>query len=224
MQILLIEDDAETARFIGRGLGEMGWTVVHHAEPGPALLTLSAGRFDAVILDRMLPGMDGISALTLLRGAGISVPVLMLTARAGLDDRVAGLNAGADDYLGKPFALSELAARLRSLARRPPLVAEATVIEVGELVLDRVAHAARRGDVTLELSPTEFKLLDQLMQHPGEVVTRTMLLEKVWGLTFDPKTSLVQTHMSRLRAKLDKPFARDLIQTVRGVGYVLAPS
>ncbi|MEO1638909.1 MAG: response regulator transcription factor [Pseudomonadota bacterium] len=218
---MLIEDDVETAEFIQRSLTELGWTVEWCPAPRDGLLKLGAGDYDAVILDRMMPDLDGISLLTLLRGADIQTPVLMLTALGGLDDRVAGLEAGADDYLGKPFALSELVARLKSIARRAPRVSEPTLHEIGDLRVDRVKHLATRGGETLDLSPLEFKLLDCLMHHQGAVVTRAMLLEKVWGYSFDPKTSLVQTHMSRLRAKVDKPFTKELIRTVRGAGYII---
>ncbi|WP_108814845.1 response regulator transcription factor [Loktanella sp. Alg231-35] len=221
MRVMLIEDDRETAEFIQRSLTELNWTVTWCDQPKDGILQLSTGSFDCVILDRMLPDMDGIAVVQLLRGAGVATPVLMLTARGGLDDRVAGLEAGADDYLGKPFAISELVARLRSIARRTPRAAEQTLYELDDLRLDRVARQASRSGTTLDLSPLEFKLLDCLLGHVNEVVTRTMLLEKVWGYRFDPKTSLVQTHMSRLRAKVDKPFATELIRTVRGSGYII---
>ncbi|MEM8536970.1 MAG: response regulator transcription factor [Pseudomonadota bacterium] len=221
---MLIEDDAETARFIQRSLTEIQWTVTWCPAPKDGLLQLGTGAFDCVILDRMMPDMDGITLLTLLRGAGIETPVLMLTARGALDDRVAGLEAGADDYLGKPFAVSELVARLRSIARRGPRTAEVTQHEIGDLRVDRVTRQAVRNGTPLDLSPLEFKLLDCLLTHIGQVVTRTMLLEKVWGYSFDPKTSLVQTHMSRLRAKVDKPFDTELIRTVRGSGYIIGQS
>lgn len=221
MHILIIEDDPETAQYILRGLREAGWEGTWHDAPQPAMLALAQHSFDAIILDRMLPGMDGMDALRLMRGANITTPVLMLTAMSGLEDRVAGLEAGADDYLGKPFALSELLARLKSLARRPALNVDVTELRLGTLHLDRVARKVTRDDVVLDVSPLEFRLLDHLMQHPGQVVTRSMLLEKVWGYRFDPKTSLVQTHMSRLRAKVDKPFDTEMIRTVRGAGYVI---
>jgi two-component system OmpR family response regulator len=221
MNVMLIEDDPETAKFIRRSLTEYNWNVTWCASPKDGLLQLGAGHFDCVILDRMLPEMDGIAVVRLLRGAGIETPVLMLTARGGLDDRVEGLEAGADDYLGKPFAIAELIARLRSIARRSHRVAEQTLHEIGDLRVDRVARKASRAGTVLDLSPLEFKLLDCLLGHAGEVVTRTMLLEKVWGYSFDPKTSLVQTHMSRLRSKVDKPFDTELIRTVRGAGYVI---
>ncbi len=222
MKILIIEDDEETASYLSRGLGEAGWETTWHNNPQEAMLTLAGRSFDAIVLDRMLPGMDGVDALRLMRGANIKTPVIMLTARSGLEDRVEGLEAGADDYLVKPFALSELIARLKSLARRPPMAVEATEIRLGELHLDRMTRQVTRSGDDLDLSPLEFRLLDFLMQHPGEVVTRSMLLEKVWGYRFDPKTSLVQTHMSRLRTKVDKPYEKDMIRTGRGAGYVIA--
>ncbi len=218
---MLIEDDPETAEFIQRSLTEYNWNVTWCANPKDGILQLGVGQYDCVILDRMLPEMDGIAVLRVLRGAGIETPVLMLTARGSLDDRVEGLEAGADDYLGKPFAITELIARLRSVSRRRPHAAAQTVYELADLRVDRVARQASRSGTVLDLSPLEFKLLDCLLGHAGEVVTRTMLLEKVWGYNFDPKTSLVQTHMSRLRAKVDKPFTVELIRTVRGAGYII---
>lgn len=221
MHVMLIEDDRETAEFIQRSLTELNWNVTWCANPKDGILQLGAGAFDCVILDRMLPEMDGIAVVRLLRGAGIDTPVLMLTARGGLNDRVEGLQAGADDYLGKPFAVAELVARLRSIARRAPRTPDQTIHEIADLRIDRVTRQANRAGTALDLSPLEFKLLECLMAHTGEVVTRTMLLEKVWGYSFDPKTSLVQTHMSRLRSKVDKPFTAELIRTVRGSGYII---
>ena len=157
-----------------------------------------------------------------MRGSKITTPVLMLTARSGIEDRVEGLEAGADDYLVKPFAFSELFARLKALSRRPPVVDQQQTLTLADVTLNRVTRIATRAGETLDLSPLEFRLLEFMLQHIGEVVTRTMLLEKVWGYSFDPKTSLVQTHMSRLRAKLDKPYETELISTVRGSGYVIA--
>ncbi|MEM8592434.1 MAG: response regulator transcription factor [Pseudomonadota bacterium] len=221
MKVLVIEDDAETRSFLKRGLSEVGWEVTDFPEPGPALLALGGQSFDAIVLDRMMPGMDGLSALKLIRGAGVACPVIMLTAMSGIEDRVAGLEAGADDYLVKPFALSELIARIKSIARRPAIVEEVSERHLGPLHIDRLGRQARRGGELLDLSPLEFKLLDVMVEHQGEVVTRSMLLEKVWGYRFDPKTSLVQTHMSRLRAKLDKPFGVEMIRTVHGSGYAI---
>ena len=224
MNILIIEDDAENGRYLERGLRETGRQTVWHDTPQAAMLTLSGRVFDANILDRMLPGMDGVDALRLMRAANVTTPVLMLTARTSIADRVEGLEAGADDYLIKPFALSELIARIKIIARRPPKEPKTEAIVMHDLTLDRMKRTAHRDGVLLDLSPLEFRLLECLMLHPGEVMTRSILLEQVWGYRFDPKTSLVQTHMSRLRAKVDKPFDVELIRTVRGSGYVLGAS
>ncbi|MDX8351544.1 response regulator transcription factor [Cognatiyoonia sp. IB215182] len=221
MNILIIEDDTETGTYLQRGLREAGWDVVWHDTPQAAMLALSGRAFDAIVLDRMLPGMDGIDALRLMRGANITTPVLMLTARTRIADRVEGLEAGADDYLIKPFALSELMARLKIIARRPQQPVKTETIVLHDLTMDRLQRLVHRGDAALDLSPLEYRLLECLMLHPGQVMTRTILLEQVWGYRFDPKTSLVQTHMSRLRAKVDKPFDVELIRTVRGAGYVI---
>ena len=221
MKVMVIEDDVETAQYIMRGLQEAGWSTEWHDTPKAGILALSTQTCDAVILDRMLPGMDGVDALKLLRGAGIDTPVIMLTARVSIDDRVEGLEAGADDYLLKPFAMSELIARLKIIARRQPREVEKTELTIGGLNLDRMLRRVTRDGLELDLSPLEFRLLEYLMQHPGQVITRTILLEKVWGYRFDPKTSLVQTHMSRLRSKVDKPFENELIRTVRGSGYII---
>lgn len=222
MNVLLIEDDKDVAAFVERGLKEASCTVTHTDSPKLGMVEAMGNAFDVIILDRMLPDMDGVDALKLMRGSKITTPVLMLTARSGIDDRVEGLEAGADDYLVKPFAFSELLARLNALHRRPPVVDQAQTLTLADVTLNRTSRIATRAGQTLDLSPLEFRLLEFMMQHEGEVVTRTMLLEKVWGYTFDPKTSLVQTHMSRLRAKLDKPFETELITTIRGSGYVIA--
>ncbi len=222
MKVLLIEDDADTAAFILRGLRESG-DVADHAENGrDGLFLASEGGYDALVVDRLLPGVDGLSVVRLLRETGVQTPALFLTALGGLDDRVAGLDAGADDYLVKPFAFAELAARLRALARRQPMSETSASLMIGELTLDRLTRRVERGGVPIDLQPREYCLLEYLMQHAGQVVTRTMLLEHVWEFHFDPKTSVVETHMSRLRAKVDRPFATELIRTVRGAGYVLA--
>lgn len=218
---LVIEDDSETGAYLSRGLLEAGWGVALHDSPKAGILALTTAQFDVVILDRMLPDMDGIDVLKIARGAGITTPILMLTARSDIADRVEGLEAGADDYLIKPFAMSELLARIKIIARRTAPAREETVYNIADLTIDRLARRASRALQVLDLSPLEFRLLDYLAEHSGEVVTRTILLERVWGYRFDPKTSIVQTHMSRLRAKVDKPFPVELIQTVRGAGYVL---
>ena len=221
MKILLIEDDAETAAYIVNGLSEEG-LVVEHADNGRDGLVLAAGEsYDVMIVDRMLPGLDGLGIVKTIRGAGVKTPVLFLTTMAGVDDRVEGLEAGGDDYLAKPFAFSELLARVHALARRPPLTAEKTVLKVADLEMNLIRRKVTRGGQTIELQPREFRLLEYLMRNAGRVVTRTMLLEQVWEFHFDPKTNVVETHISRLRAKVDKPFGTELIHTVRGAGYSL---
>ena len=221
MKVLLIEDDAETSAYIVNGLMEAG-LVVDHAGNGRDGLVFAAGEaYDVMVVDRMLPGLDGLGIVKTIRGAGVKTPVLFLTTMAGVEDRVAGLEAGGDDYLVKPFAFSELLARIHALARRPPLTTEQTVIKVADLEMDLIKRKVTRHDQTIELQPREFLLLEYLMRNAGRVVTRTMLLEHVWEFHFDPKTNVVETHVSRLRAKVDKPFDTELIHTVRGAGYSL---
>jgi two-component system OmpR family response regulator len=221
MKILLIEDDQPTAAFVEKGLRQAGHEVDHSGDGREGLVLATTVTYDAAVIDRMLPGLDGMALVKTLRGAGIKTPILFLTARGGIDDRVEGLEAGADDYLGKPFAFSELLARLNALARRPPIAGEATVLQAGDLVMDLVARKVRRGDQAIELMPREFKLLEVLMRNRGRLMTRTMLLERVWDFRFDPKSSIVETHVSRLRAKVDRPFDAPLIRTERGMGYIL---
>jgi two-component system OmpR family response regulator len=222
VKVLIIEDDRETAEFIARGLREAGSTV-DHAETGvDGLFLASEGGYDVLVVDRILPRMDGLSVVRMLRETGVETPVLFLTAVSGLTDRVDGLDAGGDDYMVKPFAFSELHARLRALVRRSPGLTAKAVLQVGDLSLNRLTRRVERGGQPIELQPREFRLLEYLMEHAGEVVTRTMLLEKVWEFHFEPKTSVVETHVSRLRAKIDKPFAAELLRTVRGAGYVLS--
>lgn len=222
MRVLLIEDDADTAAFILRGLREAGDVADHAATGRDGLFLASDGQYDVLVVDRLLPGIDGLEVVRLLRQTGVLTPVLFLTALGGLDDRVAGLDAGGDDYLAKPFAFTELAARLRALARRQPMGQASATVTLADLSVDRLTRRVERAGQVIELQPREYRLLDYLLQHAGEVVTRTMLLENVWEWHFEPKTSVVETHMSRLRAKLDKPFATELIRTVRGAGYVIA--
>lgn len=222
MKILLIEDDDETADFILRGLKERGDLVDRAATGRDGMFLAGDGDYDVLIVDRLLPGVDGLSVVRMLREAEVATPVLFLSALSGLDDRISGLDAGGDDYLVKPFAFSELLARLRALVRRPPMVPTSNVLQVADLILDRLSRRVERGGKCIELQPREFRLLEYLMEHHDEVVTRTMLLEHVWEYHFEPKTSVVETHMSRLRAKVDKPFDGDLIKTVRGAGYVLS--
>ncbi|MEL6728903.1 MAG: response regulator transcription factor [Pseudomonadota bacterium] len=222
MNILFVEDNEETAAFVARGLEEAGDTVTVVSDAKNGLLAAAAGRFDVIVFDRLLPGMDGLDAVRVLRQSGVTTPIIMLTALSGIDDRVDGLEAGADDYLVKPFAFSELHARIRALSRRQPLTEEITRLQVGDLIMERTTQTATRDNQVLDLLPREYRILEYLMQNEGQLVTRTMLLEKIWGYKFDPKTSLVQTHLSRLRAKVDKPFKTELIRTVRGSGYVIA--
>jgi two-component system, OmpR family, response regulator len=221
VKILLIEDDAATADYVAGGLAEHGH-VVDRAADGRSGLLLGGGQsYDVLVVDRMLPGSDGLALVRVLRGAGVRTPVLFLTTLGGIDDRVEGLEAGGDDYLVKPFAFSELLARLHALGRRPPLADVATVLQVGSLEMDLLKRRVTRRGQPIELQPREFRLLEYLMRHAGQVVTRTMLLERVWDFHFDPRTSVVETHISRLRAKIDRPFEGELIETVRGAGYRL---
>lgn len=219
MKILLAEDDEVTARLVEQGLVDLGHQVTRAATGDDALKTGGTDNFDVVVLDRMLPGIDGVEVLSRWRAAGISTPVLMLTALGGIMDRVSGLEAGADDYLVKPFAFPELTARLAALMRRPPISESQTRLSVAGIELDLIKREVRREGKEIHLQPREFSLLEQLMRHAGKVVTRTMFLELVWGFHFDPQTNIVESHLSRLRSKLNEGFDNDPIQTLRGVGY-----
>jgi two-component system OmpR family response regulator len=219
MRILLAEDDAEMAEFVARGLDELGHNVVRASNGADALHLATAEPFDLALVDRMMPDMDGLSVLRRLRAAGIEIPVLLLTALGRIEDRVEGLEAGADDYLVKPFAFSELAARINALARRGPLSAPATRLECGPLSMDLLRREVRRDGEVVVLQPREFRLLEELLRNAERAVTRTMLLERVWGFHFDPQTNIVETHISRLRAKINEGGKPDLIETIRGVGY-----
>ncbi|HXQ47680.1 MAG TPA: response regulator transcription factor [Caulobacteraceae bacterium] len=222
MKLLLVEDDKEGGAYLKKALAEAGHTV-DHAVGGREGLLLAAGEpYDVIILDRMLPEMDGLAILRTIRASGVKTPVLLLTALGGIDDRVEGLEAGGDDYLVKPFAIAELLARVNALARRPPPQDVQATLEVADLKLDRLKRTVTRGGARIDLQPREFQLLEYLMRHRGRVVTRTMLLESVWDFHFDPKTNIVETHMSRLRAKVDRGHGRELIHTVRGAGYRLS--
>ena len=221
MKILVIEDDAETAAYIANGLKEHGHTVDLAATGRDGLFLAAGERYDLMVVDRMLPELDGLSIVKTVRTAGIETPVLFLTALGGVDDRVTGLDAGGDDYLVKPFAFSELLARINALARRPPVSSAETVLRVEDLEMDLLKRTVTRNGQTLDLQPREFRLLEYLLRHAGQVVTRTMLLEYVWDFHFDPHTNVVETHISRIRAKVDKPFDMPLIHTVRGAGYCL---
>lgn len=221
MKVLLIEDDQQTTAFVRKGLEESGYTVDTIADGRDGLVQAIGSDYDAIVVDRMLPGLDGLSVLKSMRAAGVRTPVLMLTALGSVGARVEGLDAGADDYLVKPFSFVELRARLDALLRRPPLSEQPSTLRVADLELDRLARTVRRGQRTIELQPREFRLLEVLMLHVGSVVTRTMLLESVWDLHFDPSTNIVETHMSRLRSKLSGGTGSQLIHTVRGAGYVI---
>jgi len=222
VKILLVEDDKQTADYIAKGLRQHGH-VIDCADNGRDGLYLATGeRYDVLVVDRNLPKMDGLSLVKAARGSGTTTPVLFLTTMGGVDDRVEGLEAGADDYLVKPFAFAELLARVSALARRPPIAA-ATALRVGDLEFDLLARAVTRSGKRIDLLAQELKILEYLMRHAGEIVTRTMLLEKVWDFHFDPKTNIVETHISRLRAKIDKGFDKPLLHTVRGAGYVIRP-
>jgi two-component system, OmpR family, response regulator len=223
MKILLAEDDGETAEYIRKSLNSEGHSVDHVANGRDALVRATIQPYDLFIIDRMMPELDGLSLLKALRAAKIDAPAIFLTALDGVDARVEGLKAGADDYLVKPFAFAELSARVQALARRPALKSEETVLKVADLVLDLVRRTVNRTGVTIDLQPREFLLLEHLMRRTGRVQTRTMLLEAVWDFHFDPNTSVVETHISRLRAKIDKPFDRPLLHTIRGAGYTLKP-
>lgn len=221
MRILVIEDDQETAAYLAKALKETG-AVVDIAHDGKEGLFMAAGEtYEALIIDRMLPRLDGLSILRTLRASGNQTPVLILSALGEVDDRVAGLRAGGDDYLVKPFAFVELQARLEALLRRGQGEAPTTQLRVGDLELDRLSRKVSRGGQPIELQPREFRLLEYLMRHAGQVVTRTMLLENVWDYHFDPQTNVIDVHISRLRAKIDKGFADALLHTVRGAGYCL---
>jgi two-component system, OmpR family, response regulator len=223
MRILFIEDDSDTAAYVIDGLQKMGHVADHTSDGREGLLRAINAKYDVIVVDRMLPGLDGLVIVRTIRGAGVEAPVLFLTALGGIDDRVEGLEVGGDDYLTKPFAFSELMARINALARRPPITQIETVLRVADLEMDLIAHRVRRGGVDIALQPREFQLLEYMMRNAGRVVTRTMLLEKVWEFHFDPKTKIVETHISRLRAKVTRGGADDLIHTIRGFGYVIRP-
>lgn len=221
MKILIVEDDTEAAAYVTRGLREHGHVVDHAGDGRHGLFLASDDGYDVLIVDRMLPGLDGLSLVRALRETGAKAPVLFLTALGGVGDRVKGLEAGGDDYLVKPFAFAELLARVNALARRPPLAVVQTVLRIADLEMDLLKRVVSRAGQRIELQPREFQLLEFLLRHTERVVTRTMLLEAVWDFHFDPKTNIVETHMSRLRAKLGKDGNPDLIHTVRGIGYAL---
>ena len=221
MRLLIIEDDRDAAAYLAKGLTESGHGVDHAADGQEGLHLALAGGYDALIVDRMLPGLDGLSVIAALRAAGMDTPILILSALGEVDERVRGLKGGGDDYLVKPYAFSELLARLDALARRRWPEQQETVLKVADLEMDLTRRKVTRAGQPILLQPREFRLLEYLMRHAGQVVTRTMLLEQVWDYHFDPQTNVIDVHISRLRSKLDKGFATPLLHTVRGAGYSL---
>lgn len=221
MRILLLEDDPRSAGYAINGLSESGHVCDHVADGRDALFQIAHEQYDIFIVDRMTPGLDGLSVVKSARAAGVVTPVLFLTAIGGVDDRVEGLEAGGDDYLVKPFAFSELQARVNALGRRPATHDARTTLKVCDLEMDLTTRQVSRAGQKIELQPREFRLLEALMRSEGRVITRTMLLERVWDFHFDPKTSVVETHISRLRSKIDRPFDVPLLHTVRNTGYSL---
>ena len=222
MRILVVEDDKDVAGFVVKGMREAGHTVEHADNGRDGLFLAASENFDAIILDRMLPGgIDGLRLLETLRAQDNVTPVVFLSALGQVDDRVKGLKAGGDDYLTKPFAFAELLARVEALTRRGKSDGPTTRLSVGDLEMDLLSRGVRRGGQKIDLQPREFRLLEYLMRHAGQVVTRTMLLEGVWDYHFDPQTNVIDVHVSRLRQKIDKPFELPLLHTVRNAGYML---
>jgi two-component system OmpR family response regulator len=221
MRILIVEDDLEAAEAMARGLGEAGHETLLAGDGAQGLDMARQEKFDVMVVDRMMPRMDGIGMVESLRREGDRTPVLFLSTMGGVDDRVAGLDAGADDYLVKPFAFAELLARVGALARRHETGSVQTLLKVGDLEMDLIHRSVHRAGKEIDLQPREFQLLEFMMRHAGQSVTRTMLLEKVWEYHFDPQTNVIDVHISRLRSKIDKGFDRPMLQTVRGAGYRL---
>jgi len=221
MRILIVEDDIETANYIAKGLKEHGHTVDQAADGKDGLFMALENDYAIIILDRMLPALDGLSILKTLRSSDKQTPVIILSALGEVDDRVQGLKAGGDDYLVKPFAFSELLARIEALLRRGEMKPDTSLLKVADLELDRLTHSVKRAGKTINLQPREYLILEYLMQHAGQIVTRTMLLESVWDYHFDPQTNIIDVHISRLRNKIDRDFDPPLLQTMRGAGYCL---
>ena len=221
MRLLIIEDDRDAAEYLVKAFREVGHVADSAIDGEDGLAMALDGQYDALIVDRMLPKRDGLSVIGTLREKGVETPALILSALGQVDDRVKGLRAGGDDYLPKPYSFSELLARVEVLSRRRGSRNEETVLRVGNLALDRLSHQVRRGEEEISLQPREFRLLEYLMQHAGQVVTRTMLLENVWDYHFDPQTNVIDVHISRLRSKIDKGFSQPLLHTVRGAGYMI---
>lgn len=221
MRILIVEDDADAAQYLVKAFREAGHVADHAADGLEGYARACDGDYEVLVVDRMLPKMDGLSLIGGLREQKVETPVLILSALGQVDDRVKGLRAGGDDYLGKPYAFSELLARVEVLSRRRSPQAAETSYRVGDLILDRLAHRVSRAGEDIPLQPREFRLLEYLMRHAGQVVTRTMLLENVWDYHFDPQTNVIDVHVSRLRSKIDRGFARPLLHTIRGAGYMV---
>lgn len=223
MRALVVEDDNKIASFVVKGLKQSGFAVDRSADGEEALIFARSTSFDVAVVDIMLPKLDGLTLIKQMRSEAIRTPVIILSAKASVDDRVKGLQAGGDDYLTKPFAFSELLARIQALIRRSTHAVEPTKLSVGDLTLDLLTREVKRADQTIELQAREFALLEYLMRTPGRVVTKTMLLEHIWDYSFDPQTNVVDVLVHRVRSKVDKNFSTKLIQTIRGVGYVIKP-
>ncbi|MDD3118955.1 MAG: response regulator transcription factor [Victivallales bacterium] len=221
MKILLIEDDQRTAAFIIKGLKQEGYTPEHAADGVDGLFRAATEDYDLLIIDIMLPQLDGLSVIAELRRKKITTPIIVLSARSSVEDRITGLQQGGDDYLVKPFAFSELLARIQALIRRTHAIAEPTTLAVGDLRIDLLGHKVFRGQDRIDIQPLEYALLEYLMRHAGRVVSKTMIMEHVWEYNFDPQTNIVETRICRLRDKIDRPYSTQLIHTVRGFGYVL---
>ncbi len=221
MNILLVEDDTHTASFIQKGLNESGYIVDHASDGEDGLHLALTGQYDALIVDRMLPRLNGLSIIKTLRAQHMETPVLILSALGEVDNRVEGLHAGGDDYLVKPYAFSELLARLQALLRRAQPTQEQTVLRLRDLEMDLMKRQVKRAGAVINLQPREFTLLEYMLRNTGQVVTRTMLLEKVWDYHFDPQTNVIDVHISRLRSKIDRDFDPPLLHTIRGAGYIL---
>lgn len=221
MRLLIVEDDRESADYLVKAFREVGHVADHASDGEEGLSLAETGDYDVLVIDRMLPKRDGLSVIGTLRAKGNRTPALILSALGQVDDRIKGLRAGGDDYLPKPYSFAELLARVEVLSRRHGGPAEDTSYRVGDLELDRLSHQVMRGTTEITLQPREFRLLEYLMKHAGQVVTRTMLLENVWDYHFDPQTNVIDVHISRLRSKIDKGFERPLLHTIRGAGYMV---
>ena len=221
MKILLIEDDARTAAFILKGLKQAGFTTVHAEDGKTGLFKAKTEDFDLAVIDIMLPVMDGFTVIEKIRAAKITTPIIILSAKNAVEDKIRGLQLGSDDYLAKPFSFSELLARIQALRRRADAASDPTTLTVADLTIDLLSHKVTRGNVRIDIQPLEFQLLEYLVRNTGRVVSKTMIMEHVWEYNFDPQTNVVEARVCRLRDKIDKPFERKLIHTVRGFGYVL---